>query len=460
MENKRITNTTKFFLCIWNIGLFAAIWFWFYDQLAFDKYWFYGGIASVGLYAVIYLFFCHIYHAFRIASTYIGDTIFGQVIAFGIADIILYVECCLMYNHYANVIPGAVTALVQIAGTSVIIALAKKLLMIYVRPKKTLLIYGNAVTRGMAEQFAGRLLEKYDHLFDICYMENEEIRESHLQELMGQSEAVLLYEVSGEKRENYMKLCTEEKKYFYFTPRIEDILCQGSSAKNLLDTPLLKYDYNYESVSGYLGKRFLDILLALIFLIILSPIFLIVAVCIKLEDRGPVFYKQKRCTKDEKIFEILKFRSMVVDAEKDGVTPCRGNDSRVTKVGKVIRAARMDELPQLINILKGDMSFVGPRPERIEHVMQYKKEIPEFTYRHRVKGGLTGYAQIFGKYNTSAYDKLRLDLMYIENQSLFLDLKILMLTFKIIFKAESTEGFDEEKSEEMNRKTKKLESME
>jgi lipopolysaccharide/colanic/teichoic acid biosynthesis glycosyltransferase len=141
---------------------------------------------------------------------------------------------------------------------------------------------------------------------------------------------------------------------------------------------------------------------------------------------------------------------MVVDAEKDGVVPCVGNDARITKVGKIIRKYRIDELPQFINVLKGEMSVVGPRPERVEHVQQYTKEMPEFSYRLRVKGGLTGYAQIYGKYNTSAYDKLRLDLMYIENQSLLEDLKIIILTVRTVFRKESTEGFSVETSRKIN----------
>ena len=140
---------------------------------------------------------------------------------------------------------------------------------------------------------------------------------------------------------------------------------------------------------------------------------------------------------------------MVVNAEEYGAMPCTENDARVTKVGKFIRATRIDELPQIINILKNDMSFVGPRPERIEHVEKYMEEMPEFSYRFRVNGGLTGYAQVWGKYNTSAYDKLRYDLMYIENQSFYLDFKILVLTFRTVFKTESTEGFQEEKNEEI-----------
>ena len=148
---------------------------------------------------------------------------------------------------------------------------------------------------------------------------------------------------------------------------------------------------------------------------------------------------------------ILKFRSMIVDAEKDGRThPAGEHDDRITKVGRVIRATRIDELPQLINILKGDMSVVGPRPERVEHVQIYTEQIPEFVFRSKVKGGLTGYAQVYGKYNSSALDKLKMDLVYITNYSLMLDFQIILETLKILLRKESTEGFSESKAAEMH----------
>jgi lipopolysaccharide/colanic/teichoic acid biosynthesis glycosyltransferase len=139
---------------------------------------------------------------------------------------------------------------------------------------------------------------------------------------------------------------------------------------------------------------------------------------------------------------------MIVDAEAKGVIPATDHDPRITKVGRFIRACRADELPQLINILKGEMSIVGPRPERVEHVEKYKKLVPEFVYREKVKGGLTGYAQIYGKYNTTALDKLKYDLMYIEEYSFFLDFKIILMTVRILFEKESTEGFDKVITEE------------
>ena len=186
-------------------------------------------------------------------------------------------------------------------------------------------------------------------------------------------------------------------------------------------------------------------------LVLTSPILLVVAIAIKLEDHGPVFFKQKRTTIGGAEFDILKFRSMIVDAEKDGKPhPAGEADDRITKVGHVIRPTRIDELPQLINILKGDMSIVGPRPERIEHVKKYTEEIPEFVYRLKVKGGLTGPAQVFGKYNTSPLNKLKMDLFYITNYSLLLDLQILFETVKILAQKESTEGFSEKRQEEMH----------
>jgi lipopolysaccharide/colanic/teichoic acid biosynthesis glycosyltransferase len=181
---------------------------------------------------------------------------------------------------------------------------------------------------------------------------------------------------------------------------------------------------------------------------------LIAAIAVKVEDGGDVFFKQARVTRGGKVFNIVKFRSMVMNAEKDGKPrPAIEGDPRITRVGRFIRKTRIDELPQLFNILAGQMSLVGPRAERVEHVELYTKKIPEFKYRLSVKAGLTGYAQIYGKYNTSAQDKLLLDLLYIEKQSLVVDAKIMFLTIKTVFTSESTEGFTDETSKRINQKS-------
>ena len=188
-------------------------------------------------------------------------------------------------------------------------------------------------------------------------------------------------------------------------------------------------------------------MLSITALIFLSPVFLVTAIAIRLEDHGPVFFRQERCTIGGRRFMIIKFRSMIVDAEKDGMPhPAESGDSRITKVGRFIRSTRIDELPQLVNILKGDMSIVGPRPERVEHMVKYMEEVPEFRFRLKVKGGLTGYAQVYGKYNTTALDKLKMDLVYITKYSLLLDVQIIFETVKILLWRESTEGSEKQKA--------------
>ena len=191
------------------------------------------------------------------------------------------------------------------------------------------------------------------------------------------------------------------------------------------------------------SRRIMDIVISLIGIVIASPFMLLIVLAIKLYDHGPILYKQERLTKDGKPFMIYKFRSMTVHSEDAGARLAAKGDARVTPVGRVIRAIHFDELPQLFNILKGDMSVVGPRPERQVIADQYTEEIPEFVLRLKVKAGLTGYAQVYGKYNTTPYDKLKLDLTYIENYSVWMDIKILFLTFKILFVRENTEGVDE-----------------
>lgn len=230
----------------------------------------------------------------------------------------------------------------------------------------------------------------------------------------------------------------------FVIPRVGDVLMSGAWPMHMFHLPMLRVGRYMANPEYLFIKRAMDIVISLAALIVLSPVFLITALAVK-SDGGPAFYKQVRLTKDGKRFEILKFRSMRVDAEKDGVARLStgDKDDRITKVGHIIRACRLDELPQLLNILRGDLSIVGPRPERPEIAAQYCEEMPEFSLRLQAKAGLTGYAQVYGKYNTTPYDKLQMDLMYIAHPSLIEDLKIMMATVKILFMPESTEGVAE-----------------
>jgi len=227
---------------------------------------------------------------------------------------------------------------------------------------------------------------------------NYAIGEMELIEKMGKVDGVLIGDVPAKAKNTILKTCLKMGKSTYFVPKISDIIVRESEEINWLDTPLfLNQNTGIGKWRGII-KRIFDVLLSVIALALLSPVMLIVALAIKLEDGGPVIFKQERCTLHNKRFMILKFRSMIVEAEmEDKPHPTENNDPRITKVGRVIRAMRIDELPQLINIVKGDMSIVGPRPERVEHVEKYTKEIPEFVLRGMVRGGLTGYAQVYGK---------------------------------------------------------------
>ena len=272
-----------------------------------------------------------------------------------------------------------------------------------------------------------------------------------LEAVINGSSSVLINDVPSQIENKIIKLCFDKDVRTYVVPKIADIILKCSDSINVIDTPLYLSRNFGMSFGQRFAKRTMDIILSGLALIVFSPIFLITALAIKIEDHGPVFFKQERVTKDGKHFMILKFRSMIVDAEKDGRPhPAGEKDDRITHVGSIIRACRVDELPQLFNIFAGDMSIVGPRPERYEHVIKYTQDIPEFKFREKVKGGLTGYAQVYGKYNTSALDKLKLDLTYIANYSVLLDFQIIFETIKILFQKESTEGFDSERAKEMH----------
>ena len=258
-------------------------------------------------------------------------------------------------------------------------------------------------------------------------------------------QTVFLCGIHRQARNQILKFCGDRGITAYVVPRIGDILMSGSKRVNLFHLPFLRVD-RYDPTPEYLlVKRIFDVVVSLTALVVLSPVMLLTAAAIKLTDGGPVFYRQKRLTKNRREFDVLKFRSMRQDAEKDGVARLSTgeHDPRITPVGRVIRRFRIDELPQLFNILQGSMSIVGPRPERPEIAAEYEKELPEFALRLQAKAGLTGYAQVYGKYNTTPYNKLLMDLMYIAHPSFFEDLRIVFATIKILFLPESTEGVEE-----------------
>lgn len=290
-------------------------------------------------------------------------------------------------------------------------------------------------------------LNSMQYKYDVSAGIRFDVPQEKLISEMLKYDAILINDLPAEQEKTMLKLCFAMNKRVYYVPKISDILVKSSGELNQFDSPLY-YRRNMPMNSWErMWKRFFDLLFSALALLLLSPLLGVVALAIKLEDGGSVFFRQERCTIGGEIFSILKFRSMIEDADKAGeVHPAEDEDPRITKVGRFIRKFRIDELPQLINILKGDMSIVGPRPERLEHIEMYTKQIPEFCFREKVKGGLTGYAQVYGKYNTSALDKLKMDLIYIVNYSILLDIQIIFETVRVLFSKESTEGFGEEQT--------------
>ena len=265
-----------------------------------------------------------------------------------------------------------------------------------------------------------------------------------LRQKIDEYDAIVICDVGAQMQELLINYCFRVNKRFYLVPTIEHIIIANASKVHLFDTPLLLCRNQGLQPEQRFAKRALDLFVSSLGILVTSPFMLIIALCIYAYDRGPVLFKQERLTLGGRVFTLYKFRSMVVDAEKDGIARLASkNDVRITPIGKIIRAIRFDELPQLFNIFKGDMSLVGPRPERPEIAEEYASTLPNFSYRLKTKAGLTGYAQVMGKYNTTPQDKLLLDLMYIENYSFLLDIRILLMTVKIFLMPDSTEGVDE-----------------
>ena len=277
---------------------------------------------------------------------------------------------------------------------------------------------------------------KYKKQYQI--VEIHDYRDEMLLQKIKTADTVFLYDVPPQRRSEVVSYCYKKRKNVYFNPEIEDIVEMSSEYYLLDDISVLNYNVRGLTMEQRIIKRCMDIGVSLFMIILTSPIWIISALAIKLYDGGSIFFKQDRATINGNVFKVYKFRTMKENVENRSVTQ---GDDRITKPGKVLRKIRMDELPQLLNILKGDMSFVGPRPEMMENVEAYTEELPEFKYRLRVKAGLTGYAQIAGKYNTTPKDKLMMDMMYIENYSVFKDIQLLFQTAIVLLKSDSTEAF-------------------
>ena len=448
--SKRLINLGLVGLCIGlEIGVFAYYWETYFKlNLVMELRNLYSKatFAQITLYAVILLFLSATYGGMRLGYQKNAEIVFSQVLSTVMADMVLYPQLSLMARQLfvpkVFFIMFGVQVLIVIAYVNV----ANRLYRHLFPPRKLLLIHGDRPYQELCDKFESRS-DKYVVTKRLSVKLGYEKLCKEIMDAYDSNEcnAVVLGDISVQDRGPLLKFCYGKSIRVYLLPKITDVILTGAEELHVFDTPLLLTREYSLTVEQCFFKRMIDILGSLILIVPAAPIMLITAIVIKLYDGGPVLYKQVRCTKDQREFYIMKFRSMRTDAEKDGVARLASkNDDRITPVGRFIRKCRIDELPQLFNILKGDMSFIGPRPERPEIIAQYLEVMPEFALRMKVKAGLAGFAQIYGKYNTTPYDKLKLDLTYIQNYSIWMDLKLMLLTIKILFWPDSTEGVEAE----------------
>lgn len=419
---------------------FVVAWALYYDSKILIPFYRRGHWVIVGLFVFLYAVFGKLYDAFLVSLVRISELIYSQAVAALITDGIMYIVLTLLVRRLPNPFPLFVVFAVQVAMSVIWCVTAHQLYFRTHPPKRTAVIYD--MRRGLEHLVSEYGMEKKFEIVKVLSIEEWFENPDSISDV----EVVFVSGVHSAHRNVVLKHCIFNDISMYIIPRIGDIIMSGAKKMHMFHLPIMRVG-GYEPSIFYLTvKRFFDIVLSVVGLVVFSPVMLVTAIAIKVGDGGPVMYTQERLTKDRKVFKMHKFRSMRVDAEKDGIARLSSGDQddRVTPVGRFIRKVRIDELPQLFDVLAGNLTLVGPRPERPEIAAQYEKTIPEFAFRLQAKAGITGYAQVYGKYNTSPYDKLQMDLMYIANPSIVQDIEIIFATIKIIFLPESTEGVDKD----------------
>ncbi|MCR4806121.1 MAG: sugar transferase [Lachnospiraceae bacterium] len=396
---------------------------------------------TMSTYAIILFLLTGTYGSYGVGTRKDRDILLSLTISGIFTDLITYFELTIMKTNEAN----NATFKIENVGILISVMIIQFFIhLIFVRLGNAFYFWLNEPEKCLvitsAEEDVARVvtslsdLSKRYRVIDVIKSDAEDLKERIVE-----SDTVVMYEVPVDIRKEVIDWCYQNLKNIYYNPNVADILEHNSQQMIIDDISFYAWQFHLITFEQRIVKRLMDIIIASLLLVIVSPVLLISAIRIKKNDGGSVLFRQKRATANGRVFEIYKFRTMKENVENRSAVK---DDDRITSVGRGLRKYRIDELPQLINIVKGDMSLVGPRPEMLENVEDYERELPEFRYRLRMKAGLTGYAQIFGKYNTSSKDKLMLDLMYIENYSLIRDIQLLFQTLTVIFKAdESTEAF-------------------
>lgn len=418
---------------------FGVCWLMYYAPRIEDPYYYNGRYVVIGVFLVIYYVCCDIYDALYVSLYRITEMIRGQVLSVFATDVLLYFITWVLNKKAPVVWPLLIALACQISIAILWSLFSHKWYFYRFKPQNTLIIYDS-------RQGLEQLVEEYglDIKFTIQGAIDIKSFLTDMDEYIADNKVVFLCGIHSHERNNIIKYCVRKNITAYIIPRIGDVIMSGAKSIHLFHLPMMQLQRYHPSLFYTVFKRGFDVLISGIGLIIFSPLMAIMALIVHFSDGGSVFYRQVRLTKNGRKFIMLKFRSMIENAEADGVARLSTGeaDMRVTKIGKFMRKLRIDELPQLINVLRNDMTIVGPRPERPEIAAKYQDELTEWDLRLQAKAGLTGYAQVYGKYNSTPYDKLQMDLMYIARPSFFEDLRIILATIKILMMPESTEGID------------------
>lgn len=429
-NNEQYKRIISFFssmvLLVCLAGVFIYIWYEYYSDAIVLPFYRRGNWVVIFIYMILTLLFFKAYGGLKMGYLKRSDMLYSQSISMVAVNIITYFQISVIGRDFMKVIPMIYMTLADLVIIAGWIFCNNRIYLKLYPPRKLIIIYGSQNAATLTNKMSQR-----EDKYMIC--ESVSIKEdfAKIKAEIGKYDGAIICDISGQLRNDIIKYCFEQSKRIYISPKISDIIIRGGEDIRLFDSPLLLCRNEGLSFDQRLFKRIFDIVFSVVGLIALSPIMLLIALAIKIDDGGDILYKQKRLTIGGKEFYVYKFRSMIQNAEKNGVPMlATTSDSRITRVGKFLRKCRLDEIPQLINILKGDMSVVGPRPERPELTEKYEKEMPEFRYRLKVKAGLTGYAQVTGVYDTTPYDKLKMDLMYIERYSMIMDLRLILMTVK------------------------------
>ena len=426
--------TTKALLFLVVIAVFFVGQMLFYNQTLF---FFWGNTVVLLLYTANLYLSSRIYHGFEFGSVDLPEIILSWILCLIVANTLQYLILSLLEFALLPVSGFLIVLAVQIALVIPLALLNDKLYYRLNPANEAIIIYKQA---AKADEYRG-IIGKHRKKFRIRAVVSQEEPTDTILNYISEAESVFFLDLDETISERLLEYCFLHNKRAYILPSFSGVLINTAAITWISNTPVFSPKSPEPDVGTRFFKRIIDVAVSLLMIICLSWLMLMIWAAVRLSDGGPAIYKQTRETKGGAQFTLYKFRSMRPDAEDDGIPRLTSqDDARITPVGRIIRRTRLDELPQLFNVLSGTMSLVGPRPERPEIACQYEEIYPNFALRTKVKAGMTGLAQIYGRYSTAPEDKLFLDVMYIETLSIWQDFKLLLQTLKVLFLTSSTEG--------------------